>query len=717
MTAQKSSNNFFVNFMARIKSQNKTSVLVFILHMLSAPLFIVMALIYFSKFQSAYNQYGPDKLYSYVPDSHLEMYAVIAIIATIIAVLCGIFISLGNFNYLFRKSNVDMVYSLPMSNRFRFLSDFFAGLASYIVPFLVSSVFTVILGAVLNNFLKTSTAFQNNYDKINLMPILWKLILFGTIIMILLYTICIFAIQFSGTMLVAVANCIGINIMLPATIGIIQLGFIANLFGLADNTALMPLFSVSSPFGAGYYCLNNIVSGYGDGFIDNNYASNWFSGWLLPVIAVCLLFGIGAYFIYRKRKAEDVSKPYVYRSAYYVLMVMVTFAIMAIFEFADSITGNIIPMIIIIGLFWFIVSLIINKGFKKMWRTGIEFALSFVIIFSLIYINDVTGGFGTVKRIPDIKDIESVTTNYMGIYDEYYYNKDNTVTLTDRSNIAKIYDAHHATVDNYKKDEYRYYRDKNSYNFTIRYNLKDGTTLTRQYYSYKFDFSKMCPIEKSDEFIDKHYDLIYNNLIDSCKGGKNSIYVGFSPMYQDMSDGQSYSQAETIKPLMEAVKEDIKAMSYAEYINSSEKIMGILKIDDYMSISLNSNYKNTIRWLELNGFNLNSYDINENDLIDIFGSSGFEKFSHNQIGEEVNFWFDLRYLNINKLSESDQNELKEIFSNARTFCVSSDYISFWYNGNNYYITGEDMDRLISYSDDKSEEEYYNDYAGEDIPLN
>ena len=77
-----------------------------------------------------------------------EIYAVIGVISTAIAILSGIVVAISNFSYLYKKTQVDMSLSLPMTVRGRFISDFVSGLITYLVPYIAVQILTFILAGI-----------------------------------------------------------------------------------------------------------------------------------------------------------------------------------------------------------------------------------------------------------------------------------------------------------------------------------------------------------------------------------------------------------------------------------------------------------------------------------------------------------------------------------------------------------------------------------------
>ena len=108
----------------------KLMVVIFILHIMAAPMLITAAMIQI-------NETGQL--------ADFDTYAVIAVFTTGLGAAAGLICALSVFSYLYKKTDVDMRMGLPMSTPQRFVSDFVSGLFIYIVPFIAAQIFTWIL--------------------------------------------------------------------------------------------------------------------------------------------------------------------------------------------------------------------------------------------------------------------------------------------------------------------------------------------------------------------------------------------------------------------------------------------------------------------------------------------------------------------------------------------------------------------------------------------
>lgn len=239
------------------------------------------------------------RYYSEHPDSTDESYAIASCIALAIAILSGAIIAISIFNYLYKKSTVDMNLSLPLTTRQRFLSEYFADLTIYIVP------------AIIGGLIGTVILLTGKHE---LMEFLKYTIYIGSIViigMILYYSLTVLILSCCGSLFETILSTLLINAMIPASIYLLSYTIISNdSFGLSSNSLFLNQIFISSPIGNAafiIYFFDN-VNMYG------NVNTNLYVHWLIPTLIFTVLIVLLSYFLYKKRKAEQVSKPYVYKN-------------------------------------------------------------------------------------------------------------------------------------------------------------------------------------------------------------------------------------------------------------------------------------------------------------------------------------------------------------------------------------------------------------------
>ncbi len=679
MTVQKSSSKLAVNYKLKLKSNNKYMVLLFILHMLAGPLFLTMSIITSVRAEKAYNL---GKHYSF---NSIEIYITIAVITTLIAAICGIVIALNNFNYLFKKSNVDMVFALPMTRNQRFFSDYLSGLTAYVVPFWASSVFTVILAAVLNHLSKIYDVFKETgyFDSdIVIMKYVLMGIFFGTLLMIMLYTLSVFTTTFSGSRLSAVANVIALNIIIPLFIITISSVFIGRYFGMVHSYAVLPYFLCSSPFGGVIFAISYFtgegayMSFFGTSGID--VTEYWMLKWLLPFIIIVLAMLIGAFLLNRKRKAENVSKPYPFNIFYYIIMALATFIIASIFSLSsDKITDVIIPAIIVLAVVWLVISVALNKGFKNILKTAVQFVITAGIILSVIVINDKTTGFGAVYKVPELNKIKSIEVVYNGINDNvsdaynfnsHWQNKQ-YIKYTDRDIIELFRQTHKNIVDKYKENHNNNYAMYGSNTFSIVYNLKGGNTLKREYNIDSEELQELTAIEHTTEYIDKKFALAEKNINKHIinKGHFAEIYLTdkLNAVYNENQNKINIKTKANLHSLLEAMSTDLKSLTDEQYYKPEKKVLGILSCYN-IKVYVNEDYKNTLKWLNDNNVSLPDF----NSYNDIYNDMTICKVDNDGKSYSVSsMMFDGDQRNI-KVSKNIPEDLKTLIDYAQPYFVS-----------------------------------------------
>ncbi len=505
-------NPAFHNWKSSIRDSRKFSTILFILHLVAAPAVLLAAII------SIYSKNGGDDV---------EMYAVIAVCTTALAAFLGIFAAVDSFRCLHDKSVVDMKLALPLNNTQRFFSNFLSGLFTYLAPFLSAQVLSVLLCGYGLLFMDGKTFYRIRYEYSGsvtrpvevpyicdvfgeIMPILLKLIVGGTLCMLMLYVITVLITICCGNKFEAIAYTILINVLIPATIFCVFFSMYENLYGIEADVIAVKIMLYISVAGGVLAAIDWATQGdmlYGEAFFNHGV-------WLLVfALIIAALFAL-SFFLYRKRRAEQVSKPFVFKLAYYIVVTCAMFCIISCMM--DG--GELVPTIIISGIIYMIFEVVTNRGFKKFWLSAIKYAATFIAVVALITIGEKTDGFGAVQRVPSVSAVRSIELDYGGFYEDFstqydYYTGEQipAYIIRDKENIETVINAHQAIIDFYnenrdKYDGYGYFSSAdnvvtNGYDLTITYRLKTGGSFTRTYYGYSAKPAEiLTAIDLSEEY-------------------------------------------------------------------------------------------------------------------------------------------------------------------------------------------------------------------------
>ncbi|NLP26147.1 MAG: hypothetical protein GX365_02190, partial [Clostridiales bacterium] len=450
----------WINFSFKFKQNKKTFIMLIILQLISLPLFLAMAIDSFNKTSSS-------------TAVSMAGYAIIAIISMGISILLGITIATNTFAHLHKKSIVDMDYSLPISIKDRFFSSFLSGLLTYTVPYIGAMVLSLIINAF---GLALNTAWNRTFGGYT--GELIKLMVVGFFIMLFVYTLSVFITTCCGTLFESIAYIFIINILIPSSIAIFFLAKASNLYGISIDQTVINAIKYSSPIG-GLTFAGEIISEIDYGILSVSNFFRWIIIYSLVIVGVFIL----TYLLYKKRRAEDVSKPFVYNLLYYIVVSLITFNILMVVTEEKYL---LIPLLIFSGVVYLIFDVVKNRGFKKIHMTVVRYGITAVSSIVLSGIISATNFFGIEYYVPAENMVKSITFESFDGSMAY----DNTVqgfTTDNPKVITALTKTHEDIIDNFKEDEdfrkrylYSYY-DESKYYVSFTYNMKTGNKSSREY--------------------------------------------------------------------------------------------------------------------------------------------------------------------------------------------------------------------------------------------
>lgn len=539
---------FWANFYMNLKSLKKILIVMCILHVFGLPLLMISTIC--SSINTENIIYS--SMIGFVP---------LSICCLIGALLCGFIIALNSFDYLYKKSKVDMIYSLPLTIKQRFLSDYLSGLCAYIIPYIISVMIAFIIHGL--SYLGLSSWAKTTVSN-GITPIMIKASLCGFFIMIMFYTLTVLVTSCCGSMFEAIAYNILINGLIPGVIAVLLLVFFSDLYGIDISDYLLTYISNSSPIGT---CIGVVEL-----FDSESNIAVWVKWYLLTFITNVIYFFI-AYFLYSKRKAEDVSKPFVFKAFYYITMTAITFIIIALMIYIKS-SDSIAPMLFLSAIVYFICEVITNRGFKKFGFSVLRYIGTVCGVVAFCLILKGTNGFGMENNVPSASFVESVTIRYGGIYND----SPDDVTFTDKQSIQTVIEFHKDAIanrfnsyipedyynydyDNY--DIYNKYIDYNDYynNIKVVYNTRFGSKIYRR---YKISFEQLMLLKNlstSKEYITTVADNFKNSLLNSYLHQYDYVYNG---------DDNNYFYYDSTSSMKKEIP--VEDRQYQIYVNSKIQV-------------------------------------------------------------------------------------------------------------------------------------------------
>lgn len=592
-------NAFRHNFFEQLKDSKKMMIIVFIMHFFAAPVCVLSTI---------YNCAVKEGL---TPD---EMFGVIGVCTTIVAAGCGIIIALNVFRYLYKRPSVDMSLSLPLSGNEKFFSDLLAGLTAYLAPFIAAELLSFIflgIGQLVFGgktiFIEHGVEYVCDTFSKAAFPLL-ELVIGGIVIMLMVYVMTVLVMTCCGTLFESAAYTLMLNGLIPAVIACGFILFFNDLYGIDPEYTFITALNVTSPAGGAYGLLNAVnesinnrnVSLMVNGIYDGSAAGITMIPllkWMLPMILItAAMFGI-SYVLYKKRKAEQVTKPFVFRAFYNIIITAAIFCILSLFMIEDEVG---VPAFITTGIIFLIFEVVTNRGFRKLWKSAIKYVVIVAAVFGVNFVSKATDGFGIVNRVPSAGSVSSALVSVN-------YHSDINYIFSETENIQKLIDIHKYCLE--AKDEEL---SGSGYTFAITYNLRSGETLTRSYNIPLTEMNKYAEITATAEGHKHRAQYVYNHLTDRWKyfleakehyrGADIANYDPGFRIYSGIYGIYSRDLRYMTLPndfgyrLAEALRDDILDETPEQYLRSEAKLYSFT--DNYgFSIMILPHFTRTISYL------------------------------------------------------------------------------------------------------------------------
>lgn len=587
MTAVKSSKKsfFWTRYLNNLRGNSKNLIVNIILEILGLPVLSVIAIIGFY-YDNKENMTAAEEVMQDAVMAGCIPFGIIACCTLAVSVLMGSVIALAQYSYLYKKTITDMNYSLPLSTTQRFFADYLSGLTIYIgIPLVSVALSLGILGV--------GSIFVNMSDLWKEMPFILSLVFIVIFAMVQYYTMSVFALSFCGNTFESHFSILAFAVMIPATIGCLW-GAIteSSAFGMTASAIFTKgIFTSTNPIGAAVFFFM-----YGEThFYEDGTALPMYLKWFGFALLITTVYLGGAYLLQRFRKAEDVSKPYVYRSFFYAIMTMGTFCVISLFIMMDTF---IVAGIVICAVIWFIMEIITRRGFKKFWTAPVAFATAVISVLGICWVCDITNGFGASKRVPSAMSVSSVTLNLDDMMGQYV----NDIKFRDKDVINATVELHKEIVDrHFHPDKYSYktvsnveYYRGDDYRIEFEYATLTGSTTMREYRINSGMADKLVKaVLLSDEYAKYRASRIggINTSTREINSNKFSINIK-DKLYINTVNSKTSVTARQLDEIRNAYIKDMQDMTEEELINGDVYCF----ID---SVWVLTSFENTIKALDV----------------------------------------------------------------------------------------------------------------------
>ena len=515
----KTHSSFSKRFCMQLKNNRKIFIISFIMQMLGIPLFLLFRYLA-NHLIGAMNESSAD----FYSDETLTLYSHLGDLSLIIAVVAafsGVFTVIWDFRYLNRRSESDLVMSLPVNRTQLFLADFLSGLTTYILPYVIAIISTLPLLISWSHTEKTDdyTTFFFSMSAYCVPPpecILGSEILI-LIAMFFLYSFTVLITVCCGTVFDTITNLVIVNYSLymlcSGTYGIISDETDAYL-----NYGYM--FSRICPPGALLYAVRYLF------LHDETQYDYGTVNWIIWILTLSVLCFAAAGIIFKRRKTEDTGKPFAFHPMFCAVCACLTTAVISyiadnrIYLFSSPKLLRFLILSLLASFFIYFILLSVKERKVRFIQSPKKLILPaavFIIAAGFFAVFSETGAFGAKYYVPYAGAVAEATIDF----------KPFSGTYTDTETIKLITGLH------------------KELNNDLRKSSEDAET--ENYYSTRSESKTFCSdynIFSADHADEVYYDTSENITIKyTMKNGKG-YRTDFTPCITDYMSSEIYKIAE-----------------------------------------------------------------------------------------------------------------------------------------------------------------------------
>ena len=378
-----------------------------------------------------------------------------------------------SLRFYHKRSEMDTLGCLPISYRDRFWGDFLGGIIpnfiSYI-PFAVAALFFIEDMKEPIKYIAESK-FKITYYLRSPAMLTWLLIMMF-IVYIGVYAVTTFVSSCCGKLGNAVLFSLIAMIVLPGIFCIYGDHYFSQILGVDSVSEVSRIICILPPLGplvseviyvsskGRYSESSNIV------VMDNPL---YYAVYALFIAA----FIVGAFYIGKRRRAENVGEGFVFGGAYHALIITFLIALIgfSMLKFDEFLGGvGILFTLLLTFIVYAALEFAQHKNVRMLWKTAVRFAVVFGVCFGFYTVIKSTDSFNAYKILPSKNSVKSVELS-----GQYFFTMewDQTYTMTSDEFISGILSEHKALI---KSKELITGDD-----LKITYVMNNGHRMTRSY--------------------------------------------------------------------------------------------------------------------------------------------------------------------------------------------------------------------------------------------
>ena len=364
-------------------------------------------------------------------------------------------LSLSLFGYVYKRTSVDFMGSMPLSRKTIFATNTVGGIALILLIQFATFILTVIMAQFIDAIIFTRLAFD--------------IFLYQTLAYIFIFVISNLAMSVSGNLMTQIVTAVLIFLVYPVvTFYISEMADVnINILGLNMNYS-QEYNEMSLPI--------MILVGAGNPGI--------FS--VVKTIILCVIYTFAGAYLFDKRKMEKAGESFISDKSHLVVkgLTLIPFVIIAIEIFDYSGASEILLLAAIVVVYWFVYDLITAKKLKVK-NNLLALVLSFVTLFVFFKV-----GIEIKEEFKENIDIDDI--DYLMVCDNNYYYDYSSISyagryeekemykITDKNDIKKV--LKHIRQEEINRKSYEDYSRYQEYECSLKAYINSNEYVS--YYAY-----------------------------------------------------------------------------------------------------------------------------------------------------------------------------------------------------------------------------------------
>ena len=368
---------------------------------------------------------------SYILNNYMSLFGGYHILHIMVFCVFAVIISCYMNSYLYHTRSVNLFHSLPYRRSQLYVTNYLAGIMTFIVPNL--------LILLVNTILFFANGFSHHISYLILIKGFFSSLLFFA----LLYSVAVFAATLSGNIVAQLGMILFVFFIVPAIEGMFRL-CVDSWYPKIVMTQAVFSFEYSFPI----QWLGGVSSNEGLGLFKVLYS-----------LGYTLLFAILGGVAYHFRKSEDCNKFYVFKWAKRIVKYMLTFlaALLSALLFSQIVPHSIFFLLLGTGIGAFLAFIVIQSVFEKSFKGMFANMKAFIpfllvtMIFMVVVSQDLAG---INNYIPKRDSVEQIAIELPQLsVDGGYENK--SYIFREKENVDRLYqllEEKHDVYDSYNQN-------------------------------------------------------------------------------------------------------------------------------------------------------------------------------------------------------------------------------------------------------------------------